>query len=171
MSTVTIREADPSYFETASECWVAMRRELGMPDSDLAPDWKARSVDYFRRRHEAGELRWFFAFEGDRVVASAAGFLLDGYPRVIVTGRRAGYIAGVYVYPQWRRRGLARAVTQAAIDWLWSIGCRFIRLHAAENARPIYERMGFELSNELILDRPAHLGPVETPRRDPREAS
>jgi GNAT superfamily N-acetyltransferase len=154
LSTVSIRAAGPGEFETASEFWVAMRRELGMPDADLAPDWKARSVAYFRRRHDAGELRWFLAHDGDLVVASAAGFLLDGFPSEICTNRRAGYIAGVYVDPMWRRRGLARAVTQVATDWLWSIGCRFIRLHAADGARAIYERLGFESSNELIMKRP-----------------
>ncbi len=153
-TTITIRAAQPSEFDTASEFWVAMRRELEMADSDLAPDWKKRSVEYFRRRHEADELRWFFACDGDRVVASAAGFLLDGYPSEICINRRAGYIAGVYVMPQWRRRGLARAVTQAALEWLWSAGCRFVRLHAADNARAIYLSMGFEPSNELIIERP-----------------
>lgn len=134
-----------------------MRRELGMPDADLAADWKTRSIAYFRRRHDAGELRWFLARDGDRVVASAAGFLLDGYPSEICINRRAGYVAGVYVDPRLRRRGLARAVTQAAVDWLWSIGCRFIRLHAADEARSLYFSMGFEPSNELIMERPSNI--------------
>lgn len=150
---VTIRTADPREFDTASEFWVAMRRELDMPDADLAPDWKARAVAYFHRRYDAGELRWFLARDCNTVVASAAGFLLDGYPSAICTNRRVGYVAGVYVLPGWRRRGLARGITQAAVDWLWSIGCRIIRLHAADEARPIYEAMGFVASNEMIIER------------------
>jgi hypothetical protein len=60
-SSIIIRGADPSEFDIASEFWVSMRRELNMPDEDLAVNWKARCVDYFRRRHDAGELRWFLA--------------------------------------------------------------------------------------------------------------
>ncbi len=154
-SAITIRAADPSEFDIASEFWVSMRRELNMPDDDLAADWKARSVAYFRRRFAAGELCWFFACDGDTVVASGAGFLLDGYPSEICLRRRVGYVAGVFVDPAHRRRGLARAVTQACVDWLWRVGCRRVRLHAANNARAIYESMGFEPSNEMILERPA----------------
>lgn len=149
---VVIKVASPEEFDVAAEFWVAMRRELHMPDGDLAPDWKARAVEYFERRAASGELRWFFACAGNTPVASAAGFLLDGYPAQICVNRRVGYIAGVYVQPRWRRRGLARAVTQAALDWLWEIGCRAVRLHSAENARGIYEAMGFEPSNEMIVD-------------------
>ena len=150
---ITIRAADPSEFDTAAEFWVSMRRELDMPDEHLAPDWKARSISYFQRRHEAGELRWFFAKDSARVVASAAGFFLDGYPSEICVNRHVGYVAGVFVMPAYRRRGLARAVTQAAVDWLSEAGCKVVRLHSADHARAIYESMGFVASNEMILDR------------------
>ena len=153
-SSIIIRAADPGEFDIASEFWVSMRRELNMPDEDLAANWKTLSVDYFRRRHDAGELRWFLAYDGDTVVASAAGFLTDGYPSEICVNRRVGYVAGVFVKPRWRRRGLARVVTQAAVDWLWEIGCRVVRLHASNEARAIYEKMGFVPSNEMIMERP-----------------
>lgn len=151
---ITVRVAEPAEFDVAAEFWMAMRRELGMPDDDLAEDWKARSIAYFTQRHHADELRWFFAADGPEVVASAGGFLLDGYPSQMCTRRRIGYIAGVFVDRRYRRRGLARAVTQAALDWLWSTGCRAVRLHAAPGARPIYTAMGFEPSNEMIVLRP-----------------
>jgi GNAT superfamily N-acetyltransferase len=151
-SSLTIDRADPKDFGAASEFWVAMRRELDMRDADLARDWKSLAIAYFQRRHAAGELQWFLARDCEKVVASAAGFLLDGYPSEICTNRRVGYVAGVYVLPGWRRRGLARAVTLAAVDWLWSVGCRAIRLHAADEARPIYEALGFLPTNEMILE-------------------
>jgi GNAT superfamily N-acetyltransferase len=165
-SSIVIRAAEPGEFDIASDFWVSMRRELSMPDEDLALDWKARSVKYFRRRYDAGELRWFLAYDGDTVVASAAGFLLDGYPTEICVNRRVGYVAGVYVMPGWRRRGLARAITEAAVDWLWEIGCRVVRLHAANEARSIYESMGFEPSNEMIIERPAIRARSLRPRRE-----
>ena len=100
-SSITVRCADPSEFDIASDFWISMRRELDMPDEDLAPDWKIRSVNYFRRRYDEGELRWFLAYDGETAVASAAGFLLDGYPSEICLNRRVGYVAGVFVKPGW----------------------------------------------------------------------
>jgi GNAT superfamily N-acetyltransferase len=151
--SLDIRAATPDEFSVASDFWVAMRRELDMPDADLAPDWKARTIAYFTRRHAAGELQCFLAREDEHVVASACGFLLDGYPSEICLRRRVGYIAGVYVLPPWRRRGFARGVTEAAVSWLWTIGCRAVRLHAADEARMIYEGLGFVASNEMILEK------------------
>jgi GNAT superfamily N-acetyltransferase len=145
--------AHPEEFDVAADFWMAMRRELDMPDADLAPDWKTRSIEYFARRHRVGELQWFFARDGTKVIGSASGFLLDGYPSEMCVNRRVGYIAGVFVLPEYRRLGVARAVTVAALDWLWSIGCRLVRLHAAAEARPIYQRLGFTPSNEMILRR------------------
>ncbi len=157
--SIVIRSAQPGEFVQAAQFWALMRRELAMSDTDLAPDWEARAVAYFDRRYRADELRWFFAYDDSRAVASASGFLLDGYPSEMCTRRRIGYIAGVYVMPGWRRLGLAREVTRAAVEWLWEIGCRLVRLHAAHEARAIYKRMGFEPSNEMIMERPATLRP------------
>lgn len=148
---VEIKSVEPQHFDVAAEFWLAMRHELAMPDGDLPSDWKARAVAYFGRRYHAGELRWFFAWSDNKPVASAAGFLMDGYPSDICSLRRAGYVAGVFVDPEWRRRGLARAVTSAAVEWLKNLGCTSVRLHAANNARPIYESMGFIASNEMLL--------------------
>jgi len=149
---IDISAATPIEFEHAADCWLAMRREVGMPDDDLAPDWKARSIAYFERRYSANEFRWFLARDAGRIVGSAAGFLLENYPAICLR-RRTGYIAGVYVLPEYRQRGLGLAVTKATVDWLRTIGCRRIRLHAADRARPMYESLGFAPSNEMILER------------------
>jgi GNAT superfamily N-acetyltransferase len=149
---IEIGAATPGEFEQAAECWLAMRREVGMPDAELASDWKTRSIAYFQRRHDADEFRWFVARDAGRVVGSAAGFLLENYPTICLQ-RRTGYIAGVYVLPAYRQRGLGLAVTKATVAWLRTIGCGRIRLHAAERARPMYEALGFAPSNEMILER------------------
>lgn len=150
---IEIVAADPQLFDVASDFWLAMRHELHMPDADLPTDWKNRAVRYFTRRHAAGELAWFFARAETRLVGSAAGFFSDGYPAEICTQRRVGYVAGVFVDTHWRRRGIARALTETAVDWLQSQGCQIVRLHAADNARPIYEAMGFVATNEMVLKR------------------
>ncbi len=150
-SGIRITILQPARFAIAVEFWISMRRELRISDGELPSDWRERAVAYFRRRHAAGELQWFIAARGDEAVGSAAGFVRDGYPTDICTERRQGYVAGVYVQPQFRRRGLARALTSAAVGWLRSIRCGTIRLHAAERARPIYVSLGFQPSNEMVL--------------------
>jgi len=153
VADIIVRKARPEEFHIATDFWAAMRAELAMSKDHLPADWAARALSYWNRRYQADELAWFFACDGPQIIAGAAGFIEDGYPRDIATSRRVGYVGGVYVAPSYRRRGLARAVTEAAVDYLWQIGCERIMLHAAKLARPIYESMGFVAGNEMVLYR------------------
>lgn len=60
-------------FDIAADFWQAMRQEVGISDDDLPPDWKPRFVEYFTRRHAAGELMWFFARRGQSRLGAPAG--------------------------------------------------------------------------------------------------
>jgi ribosomal protein S18 acetylase RimI-like enzyme len=60
---------------------------------------------------------------------------------------RSAFLTAVYVAPDWRGRGLGRAVSEAVIDWARERGFESIRLHVADwndAARRVYESLGFE---------------------------
>jgi len=52
------------------------------------------------------------------------------------------------VEPDWRRRGVGEAVMRVVLDALAARGIRRIVLHASENGRPLYERLGFRRTVE-----------------------
>ena len=60
-------------------------------------------------------------------------------------------ILNVYVEPAWRRRGVGEALMRAALDALARRGIRRIVLHASEDGRRLYERLGFAPTNEMRL--------------------
>jgi len=66
--------------------------------------------------------------------------------------RRYGYIWGVYVEPDWRRRGLARQLTETTLTYLRDLACTRVILNASPSGRPVYESMGFQPSNEMRLN-------------------
>ena len=149
---VVIREAREDELAAAVRFWEIMREELGArPGEGLAADWLERGAAYYEKRHRRGELRSFFAEHNGATVGTATGFLLDGFPAYLVQRPHVGFIVGVYVVPEYRRCGIGRAVTQAAIDWLRSIGCTSIRLRTSAQGRPVYASMGFAASPELEL--------------------
>jgi GNAT superfamily N-acetyltransferase len=149
---IEIREARSEELDIAAGFWGAMYRELRL-GPDLAPDWLRRATAYFERRRTAGELEYFVAIGAGDVVGTAGACTHDGFPSEFCD-RVRGYIYGVYVLPAWRGKGIATRLTWATMDWLRARGCSRIKLHAANDARPIYERLGFEPSNEMVL----HLG-------------
>ena len=60
-------------------------------------------------------------------------------------------ILNVYVEPDRRRRGVAEALMRAVLDELARRGIRRIVLHASDDGRRLYERLGFVPTNEMRL--------------------
>jgi ribosomal protein S18 acetylase RimI-like enzyme len=87
----------------------------------------------------------------DTVVAGAGMHFLDWAPGNRDLGTTRAYILNVYTEPDHRRHGLATILTRAAIDETRRRGVRAVTLHASDDGRRIYERLGFEESNEMRL--------------------
>jgi GNAT superfamily N-acetyltransferase len=66
-------------------------------------------------------------------------------------GRWRGNILNVYTCPQSRRKGLARKLTERAIEWCRANRVGTVILHASDAGRPLYQSMGFVPSNEMRL--------------------
>lgn len=63
-----------------------------------------------------------------------------------------GSMSSVYVAPECRGRGLARAVVSAGLSWLDEMGAEVVDLHAP-NAAPLYRSLGFSEARSLSLRR------------------
>ncbi len=120
--------------------------------ADFLPDWRGRFVEYCAKRMRAEELRYFVVDDEGGVAGCAGALLRDGYPFEI-HGIPSGYIFGVSVRPQMRKRGIATALTLACVRWLEETGASRILLLASPFGRPIYERLGFVPTNEMELPR------------------
>jgi ribosomal protein S18 acetylase RimI-like enzyme len=149
--SILIREAQERDLSACAELWHAMFVEARIPTvAEFAVDWKRRFVAYVRRRMERDELRYFVAERGGSIVGAAGALLRDGYPSTI-HGVRSGYIFGVCVKPEARKRGIATLLTRRTIEWLRQRDVRRISLHATDAGAPVYERLGFVRANEMVL--------------------
>jgi GNAT superfamily N-acetyltransferase len=66
----------------------------------------------------------------------------------IVSGRQA-IIQNVFTQPEWRRRGLAALLIERIIDWTRKNGIDSLVLHASDEGRALYERLGFIPTTEM----------------------
>lgn len=64
---------------------------------------------------------------------------------------RYGFIGDVYTEPMYRKRGLASRLNRHALDWLRRQGVVAVRLLASEAGRPLYEKLGFKRTEEMVL--------------------
>jgi GNAT superfamily N-acetyltransferase len=61
------------------------------------------------------------------------------------------YLLNFYVDPAFRGHGLAHALLKTAVGEARRRGIKVVSLHASRFGRPLYERNGFEATNEMIL--------------------
>jgi GNAT superfamily N-acetyltransferase len=112
------------------------------------------SEDHLRSLVEAREYVGFLAsFDKEsEIVAGGGVWLRPVLPRPgSLRGAMEGYVLNVYTEPEHRRGGVARGIMNAILDW--SRGQRLARvvLHASKEGLPLYEDLGFELTNEYRL--------------------
>jgi len=60
-------------------------------------------------------------------------------------------VLNVYVESSWRRRGVATTLMRALLTELAARDIRRIVLHASDEGRGMYERLGFVATNEMRL--------------------
>jgi ribosomal protein S18 acetylase RimI-like enzyme len=90
--------------------------------------------------------------DGDRAIASAGLLVLDWAPHFLdPAGEQRGYVLNVFVEPQYRRRGLAQALTNECLNEARRRGIRVVALHASKKGQPVYEKLGFTTSNEMLF--------------------
>jgi GNAT superfamily N-acetyltransferase len=143
--------ATPAEIEIGVRFRYAMKVELAMRINRLRPDWAARETAYFAKRTADGGAQWYLAKAGDEFVGSACAYVDDSWASALVEHPQNGWIIGVFVVPAYRRRGIARALTGAALSWLRNTECLDAKLHASPFGRGIYESLGFSLTNEMKL--------------------
>ena len=68
----------------------------------------------------------------------------------IETGPEA-IVLNVYVEPAWRRHGVGETLMRSVLAALAERGIRRVVLHASDQGRALYERLGFVGTNEMRL--------------------
>ena len=107
-------------------------------------------LPWVREKMTAGEyLGWFATAEDGAIAAGAGLWLMDWPPHMIGPGSRRGNILNVYTELGYRRQGLARRLTETAIDWCRANGIATVILHASEEGRALYRSLGFQPTNEM----------------------
>ena len=125
-----------------------MASEMGNNWDADHPGWRERFALYFSERQEAGESQLFQARSGDEIVGMLFVSLVDDY-HGYVRNKKSGRVNSVYVLPAFRRRGVARALMLAGIDWIRTKGCVVVRLNSSEDGIALYESLGFKPRREM----------------------
>jgi GNAT superfamily N-acetyltransferase len=148
----TLQEPD---LDTILHHRVAMFRDMGHADDSALDAMGARFRTWLRRKMEAGEYLAWFALAPDFSIASGLGlWLMEWPPHMVGSGKWRGNILNVYTEPAYRRKGIARALMQIALEWCAANHVDTVILHASDEGRGLYESLGFAPTNEMRLLTP-----------------
>jgi GNAT superfamily N-acetyltransferase len=146
----TIRLATQEDIETLLDFRVTMFHDIGYSFEELARMEKANR-EYLMRAVPAGEYLCWLAEVNGEPVSGGAYTINHIMPDARFPTGEVGYILSMYTRPEWRKKGMASAILEIILEDMRKRGFRFASLHASREGRPLYERFGFEASNEMRL--------------------
>lgn len=91
-----------------------------------------------------------------RVVGAYVDNHLVGFARAVSDGVALGYLADVFVLPEHRGRGIARALVAALVEE--GPGASFRWMLHTQDAHDLYRAFGFSEPDATMLERPARSG-------------
>jgi ribosomal protein S18 acetylase RimI-like enzyme len=145
------RSATPADAELIANHRAHMFADSGQATLDSMTEMSSNFVAWVRPRLADGSyVGWLIEDEG-AVVAGAGLWLMDFPPHWMDPEPIRAYLLNFYVDPAFRGRGLAQQMLDTAIAEARRRGIQVVSLHASKLGRPIYERSGFEQTNEMIL--------------------
>jgi GNAT superfamily N-acetyltransferase len=128
-----------------------MFREMGGDYERSLPLYETASREYFE---QALKNRTYYGLlcEVDGQIAGGGGVVISAWPGSPMNyDARRAWILNIYVEPTHRRRGLAKAIMNRLIDWCRANGFRSVALHSSEEGRSLYDKLGFQATNEMRL--------------------
>jgi ribosomal protein S18 acetylase RimI-like enzyme len=156
-----VRQADATDVPLLARHRAAMFRDMGQLASHHEETLERATASYLREALPRGEYLAWVAEDTAMPAAVIGGAGVQVRP--ILPRPRPGaddlelgpeaLVLNVYVEPAWRRRGIAEALMRALLDALAARGIRRIVLHASNDGRRLYERLGFVPTNEMRLSR------------------
>jgi GNAT superfamily N-acetyltransferase len=150
-----LREATPNDIPLLVRGRVRMFEDMAAPsgtmfDPALAAQLAEQSTALFAEGWGREHVGWLCELDGI-AVASAMVTLQPWLPHPRYPSGVRAYFHSVHTDPDHRGHGMARRLTEVAIEWAHQRGFTYLVLHASDQGRPIYERRGFVNSSEWIL--------------------
>jgi GNAT superfamily N-acetyltransferase len=137
-----------------------MFQEMGLVPEPLFDSYRTKCETRIREMLESGEYIGWLAWPNElpgKIVAGAGVQHRSVLPHPveerggeisIAVGRHA-IIINVFTEPEWRRRGVATLLIQRIIAWARTERLDRLVLHASDEGRAVYERLGFIQTNEM----------------------
>jgi GNAT superfamily N-acetyltransferase len=130
-----------------------MMLEMGLATPEQCALYEPEFRGFLQRELPTGNFKSFLAETTDRkVVGGGAVFIIPWPGNPSDRLQKRVFILNVFTEPEHRRRGIARAVVSAMVEWCRAQGFHSVRLAASDAGRPLYQSLGFNPTHEMKLE-------------------
>ena len=127
-----------------------MFEDMAFSDQQTLDAMLASSTPLLRRGLMDGTYRgWLVEVPEGKVVAGGGVIILEFQSHPRDPRPQRAWVVNMFTEPEHRRRGLARQLMETMLAWCTEEGMRFLYLHASDAGRPLYDSLGFTLTNEM----------------------
>ncbi|KRE29649.1 GNAT family N-acetyltransferase [Paenibacillus sp. Soil522] len=151
-----IRHANHADIETLVELRIALLQEVGNIEvEDDIQKVSAANKMYYEKNLLTGEIVSFIAEAQGEIIGTSGLILITRPPHLHNLSGIDAYIMNMYTLPNWRGKGIAKALLDACIEFAKSNNVGRIALDASSDGKLVYEKRGFILKNsamELVLN-------------------
>jgi len=126
------------------QCLVRYRKqqlidEGALPDTDIDNELS----NYFISNISDGSLISWLAVDGGEIVATSGICFYQLPPTYSNPTGRVAYVTNMYTLPKYRKQGIASHLLKLVVGEATKLGYKLIRLHASDDGKSIYSKMGF----------------------------
>ena len=160
MSATTWQTPRVRIFQASLDDLVELARLLyldrlqGEPTQERVEAFAVELAEWWATRRDSH--RGFVArtLEGE-MVGMAWVAMVPRVPRPGAVDRLSADIQTVFVRPEWRGQGVGSDLVRAAVEYAERIGALHTTVHSGRRAVPVYERLGFKSSPQLLQRTPS----------------
>ena len=116
-----------------------LREEGATEDIDLRPALR----DYYARHMADGSFVSWLAVDGGQIIATSGLSIVEKPPYFSCPSGRIGLLSSMYTQPEYRRRGIARALLSRLMDEARARGCGAVQITASDMGVLLYADFGF----------------------------
>jgi GNAT superfamily N-acetyltransferase len=110
----------------------------------------ASDLDAWWADHARTHVAFLARSPSSEAVGMAWLALIPRPPRPGTTTRLSADVQSVFVLPDHRGRGIGTALVQAVTEHALGLGALHVTVHSGTRAVPVYERLGFASSRQLM---------------------
>ena len=150
MEVIRYQKLTPDRLETYIRMRIRQLREEGATeDVDLAPALR----EYYARHMADGTFVAWLAMDGETIVGTSGMSFVEKPPYFGCPSGRIGLLSSMFTEPQYRRRGIAKALLSRVVAEAKAYGCGAVQITASDMGVLLYTDFGFVKNGNFMQYR------------------